>query len=164
MGTRIVLIAALGRRGELGRNNELLWRLPADLAHFKARTLGRPIVMGRKTYASIGRPLPGRRNIVISRNPTFTAPGCELAESPEAALRLAADTEELMVIGGAAIYTAFLPLADTLELTEVDGEFEADAFFPDIDRNAWQEIASDAHPADARNPYAYRYVTLVRKP
>lgn len=163
MSARIVLIAATGKRRELGLDNQLLWHLPADLAHFKARTLGRPIVMGRKTHESIGRALPGRRNIVISRNPDYRADGCDVATTPEQAVTLAGDVDELMIIGGAAIYELFLPHADLIELTEVDGEFEADAFFPQLPADDWRETASEAHPADERNAHAFRFVTLTRQ-
>lgn len=161
---RITLIAAIGRHRELGLDNQLLWRLPADLAHFKARTLGRPIVMGRKTHESIGRPLPGRLNIVISRDPDYRADGCAVANSVDQALELASGAEEVMIIGGAAIYALFLPNADSIELTEVDGEFKADAFFPAWNADDWHETANEAHAADERNPLAYRFVTLQRQP
>lgn len=162
MNPRITLIAAIGRGRELGRDNQLLWHLPADLAHFKARTLGRPIVMGRKTHESIGRPLPGRRNIVLSRDPDYHTPGCDVVQSPQAAQALVDDADELMIIGGAAIYTLFLPLATQIELTEVDAECEADAYFPQLPAGAWREIASEVHAADERNAHAYRFVTLER--
>lgn len=162
MSSHLTLIAAIGRNRELGRDNRLLWHLPADLAHFKARTLGRPIVMGRKTHESIGRPLPGRLNIVISRDPDYRSEGCEVANTVDQAIDLAGDAEEIMVIGGAAIYALFLPSADTMEITEVDGQFEADAFFPEWDADAWRETASEAHAADERNALAYRFVTLER--
>lgn len=124
------LIASVARDGGLGLAGELLVRLPGDLPRFKQLTLGSPIVMGRKTWDSIGRPLPGRRNIVVSRSPAWRADGAEAANSLDTALAMAADAPRVFVIGGAEIYALALPLADTLELTEIDATFPADAFFP----------------------------------
>ncbi|MDQ3032921.1 MAG: type 3 dihydrofolate reductase [Myxococcota bacterium] len=159
----VVLIAAVAKNGVIGREGTLPWRLPDDLAHFKQLTLGKPIVMGRKTYESIGRPLPKRTNIVLSRS---AAPidGAIVVRSIEDAITAARETEvsELCVIGGEAVYAAFLPRADRLELTEVDAEVEGDARFPDFDRAAWRVVCEAFHEADARHEHAFRFVTYVR--
>jgi len=126
----VSLIAACDRHGLIGRAGDLPWRLPADLAHFKRLTLGKPVIMGRRTWASLGRPLPGRRNIVVTRQPGYAAPGAEVAASPAAALALAADAAEVMVIGGAQLYAACASRADRLYLTRVEGEFTGDTWFP----------------------------------
>ncbi len=159
----ISIIAALAQNQTIGINNRLPWHLPADLQHFKKLTLGKPIIMGRKTYESIGKPLPGRRNIVISRNPQFTAPGCEVVPSLEAALTLTDSVEEVMIIGGAQLIAETLPLADRLYLTLIHQDFEGDCFFPDWNPQQWQQINREDHPADAANPYAYSFITFVRQ-
>lgn len=160
----ISLIVAMDRNRLIGRGNALPWHLPADLAHFKAVTMGKPIVMGRKTYESIGRPLPGRHNIVISRNPEFSAPGCTVVASVDAALAAAGDVDEAMVIGGAQLYVELLPRARRIYLTRIDAAFDGDAWFPELDTTAWQEIEHSAQAADARNAYAYSFLTLERQP
>jgi dihydrofolate reductase len=140
----VSLIAALAKNRVIGAGNALPWRLPEDLKHFKALTMGHPVIMGRKTFESIGKPLPGRRNIVVTRSQSFRAEGCEVVDSPDAALRAAADqAEEVFVIGGAELYRAFLDRADCLYLTEIDRDVEGDAWFPDIDRNEWQESSRE---------------------
>jgi dihydrofolate reductase len=159
---RLVLVAAVARDGGLGRDGELLFRIPADLKRFKALTLGHPVVMGRKTWESIGRPLPGRRNVVVSRNPAFAAEGAEVVPSFEAALDATRDAAQVAVIGGASVYAAALPLADVLELTEIDAVAPADVRFPDWDRRAW--VRSDAEPAATPDGVAYRFVTWRRRP
>jgi dihydrofolate reductase len=159
----ISLIYASDEQGLIGRDNDLPWRLPADLRHFKRTTMGKPLIMGRKTHESIGRPLPGRLNIVVTRQVDYTAPGCTVVHSIDAAREAAADAEEVMVIGGADIYRLFLPVADRLYHTEVHETFDGDVFFPDVDRSAWVEVSRDAHPADDRNPYAYTFVVLDRR-
>jgi dihydrofolate reductase len=164
----IALIAAVAENGVIGRDNRLPWHLPADLAYFKRVTLGKPIIMGRKTFLSIGRPLPGRSNIVISRNAQFAAPGCTLVNSLEAALALADDiarndkVAEAIVIGGAEIYAAALPLAERLYLTEVHASVEGDARFPRFERSQWRESSRDRQSACAANPYDYSFVVYER--
>ena len=136
------LIAAVARNHAIGKDNQLLWHLPEDMKHFRETTRGKPVIMGRKTWESLPeafRPLPGRHNIVVSRDPAYTAPGADLAGSLEAALTLAGDAQEVFVIGGEQLYRAALPLADRLYLTEVEVAPEADAFFPEVDRALWQE-------------------------
>jgi dihydrofolate reductase len=157
------LVVAAARNGVIGRDNGLPWRLPADLAHFKRVTLGHPILMGRRTWESIGRPLPGRENIVLTRDPSFRAAGAVVVHSLEEARRAAARAERLMVIGGAELYRACLDEADVLHLTEVDADLEGDARFPPWRRSDWQEVAREAHPADERHAYAYSFVTLTRR-
>ncbi|ROR34659.1 dihydrofolate reductase [Inmirania thermothiophila] len=157
------LIAAIDEGGLIGRGNALPWRLPADLRHFRAVTWGKPVVMGRRTFESIGRPLPGRRNIVVTRDPDWRAAGCERAASPEAALALAAGAREVMVIGGAALYRHFLPRADRLYLTRIHHRFEGDAWFPPIDPAQWVEVAREDHAPDADNPWPYSFLVLERR-
>jgi dihydrofolate reductase len=161
MSTPLVsLVVAVARNGVIGRDNDLPWRLPDDLKHFKAITLGKPVVMGRRTFESIGRPLPGRENRVVSRRPGFEAPGCRVFASLEEAL--AGPEPEVMVIGGGQIYAAALPLAQRLYLTEVDAEVDGDARFPEIDPDTWREVSSEAHVADERHAHAFRVRLLER--
>lgn len=160
----ISLIVAMDRNRLIGRGNALPWHLPADLAHFKAITMGKPIVMGRKTYESIGRPLPGRHNIVVSRNPAFDAPGCTVVASVDAALSAAGDVPEIMVIGGAQLYADVLPRAQRIYLTRIEAGFDGDAWFPPLDDTVWQEVACSAQAADERNPHAYSFLILERRP
>ncbi len=163
---KITLVAAIGQQRQLGLNNELLWKLPGDLPRFKAMTMGSPIVMGRKTYDSIGKPLPGRMNIVISRNEDLTIDGVTVVASTEAAVTAAekTDAENIFVIGGGEIYTLFLTEADVLELTLVDDSPEADAFFPEYvipksHENAFVEVSRETNQAgDLR----YHYVRYER--
>ena len=158
----LALIAALDRNGLIGRDNALPWHLPADLQHFKRTTLGKPIVMGRKTWESLGRPLPGRHNIVLTRDPGYTAEGATVVTSVDAALAAAGDVDEVMVIGGAALYATLLPRADRLYLTRIDAAFEGDAWFPEVDPGDWREVAREAHAPDERNAHAYSFITLER--
>ena len=157
----ITLIAAVARNGAIGRDNALLVHLPGDLPRFKQLTLGRPVVMGRKTWDSIGRPLPGRRNIVITRNPEWAAAGAERADSFDAAMALAGDAERVCVIGGAEIYALALHHAHELQLTEIDADFEGDAFFPDWPREAYDGESSQAQTTP--QGLVYRYVNYRRR-
>ena len=160
--TKISLIAAMGHDRVIGANNKMLWHLPADFKHFKAITMAKPIVMGRKTFESIAKALPGRLNIIITRNPDYQAADCVVVDSLASALRHVANVPEVMIIGGAEIYTQALVLADTLYLTFVDAKFEGDTFFPAWDPQQWQEIDRVAHQLDEKNPYAYTFVTMQR--
>ncbi len=162
MAQHLVLIAARADNGVIGRDNALPWRIPADLRRFKALTMGKPMIMGRKTFASLPGLLPGRRHIVLTRDNGWTAPGAERAGSIGEALRLASEASEIAVIGGAEIYALFLPLADRIELTEVHGEFAGDAFMPPLDAE-WRESLREDHPALGDVP-AHSFVTLERKP
>lgn len=161
--TRVSLVVAADARGGIGLQGGLPWHLPDDLKRFKALTMGKPIIMGRRTHQSIGRPLPGRRNIVISRSEELEPAGCEVAGSLDAALELAGDAPEVCVIGGAEIYRLALPLADVLHLTRVEAVVDADTFFPQIDPGEWQERAREPHAADERHAYPYTFITLVRR-
>jgi dihydrofolate reductase len=145
--TRVYLVAAVAKNGVIGARGKLPWHLPEDLKHFKQLTLGHPVIMGRLTWASLGKPLPGRENIVVSRQPAFEAPGASVASSVEAAVALCAGEPVAFVIGGAEIYAAALPLADGLVLTEIDKDYEGDTRFPDWDRKAWRETQKEAHTA-----------------
>lgn len=153
----------MDRNRLIGNNNQLPWHLPADFAHFKATTMGKPVIMGRKTYESIGKPLPGRTNIVLSRDSGTQFEGIECVSSFEEALVLVPDAEEVMVIGGSTIYEMLMPQADRLYLTYVDAEFEGDAWFPKFDENQWLEKESVTRKADEKNRYDCRFVTLEKK-
>lgn len=160
---QIAMIAAMAANRVIGRDNQMPWHLPADLKHFKAVTLGKPVVMGRKTYESIGRPLPGRRNIVISRQQAPANSPVEWVTSIEQALALVADVPEVMIIGGAEIYRQCLPLAKRLYLTEIELDTMGDACFPDYRAAAeWQALSNDYFPVSADNPLAYRFLVLER--
>ena len=159
----ISLIVAMANHRVIGRSNAMPWHMPADLRHFKAVTLGKPVVMGRRTFESIGRPLPGRRNLVISRNPEWQAVDVEVAPSLDAALAMLADHDEVMILGGGQLYAEALPRADRLYLTHIELAVEGDTFFPDYSGYEWQQIEHSTHPADEKNPYPYRFETLQRQ-
>ena len=158
----ISLIAAMDKNRLIGNKNQLPWHLPADFAHFKSVTMGKPIIMGRKTYESIGKPLPGRSNIVLSRNTDLQFKGVTCVNSFDAAVEAVPDVEEVMIIGGSAIYEMLLPQIDRMYLTYVDAEFEGDAWFPDYDVSQWAETDSVTHQADEKNRFACRFVTLEK--
>lgn len=162
---RISLVVAMAANRAIGRGGTLPWRLPNDLRHFKTLTTGKPVVMGRKTFASIGRPLPDRTSIVVSRDPAFRPEGALVVNSFEAALNAAAAAAagEIMVIGGAEIYAAALPLADRIYVTEVHADVEGDRFFPPVDPGEWVETFRERHEADDRHAYGYSFVTLERR-
>lgn len=153
-------VVAMDRQGAIGRNGALPWHLPDDLRQFKALTYGKPVLMGRKTYASIGKPLPGRRNLVLSRDPSFAAPGIEVFHGLQAALAAAANqATELMVIGGGELYALTLPLARRLLVTTVDTVVDrADAWFPPVDYSQWSLIARTPHAADERHAFGFELV------
>ena len=159
---KISLIAAMADNGVIGRNNRLPWRLSADLQRFKALTMGKPVVMGRKTWESIGRPLPGRTNIVVTRDVGYRAEGCVVVHSVEQALEVAAGSDEVMVIGGANLYQQLLDRADRLYLTQVRADVEGDAWFPEFDSAQWREVERESHSRDDKNEYDYAFVTLDR--
>lgn len=160
----ITLICALGENNEIGKDNQLLWHLPDDLKRFKNLTTGHCIVMGRKTFESFPKPLPNRRHIVISAQPDYVPQGCQVVHSVEDALALALSYDDHpYVIGGAQIYVQTLPFAQRLELTRVQGAFDADAFFPSVDYSQWEKISSQAHPADPKHPYAFTFETYLKK-
>jgi len=158
---KISLIVAVSRNGAIGLNNQLPWYLPEDLKYFKSVTMGKPLIMGRKTFDSIGRPLPGRANIVLTRDPQWTSDGVEVVQSVEQALVAgeisceAADVDEIMVIGGEQIYRMTLDLADRIYLTQVDADVEGDAFFPDIDLNNWFQTSVKLPEIIDKHPYQF---------
>ncbi|WP_176359696.1 type 3 dihydrofolate reductase [Pseudoalteromonas sp. JB197] len=160
----ISMIAAMANNRVIGLNNTMPWHLPGDLQHFKKVTTGKPVIMGRKTFESIGRPLPGRRNIIITRNSQYQATGIEVVTTPEAALNLVADVEEVMIIGGGNIYQQFLESAQRLYLTFIDLDVEGDTQFPDYEKAAnWQVKDEVQMAADEKNQYSHKFVTLYKK-
>jgi dihydrofolate reductase len=158
----ISIIVALAENGIIGSNNRLPWHLPDDLKRFKALSLGKPIVMGRRTFESIGRPLPGRTNIVVSRRPGLAIEGTVVAPSLDAALAAAGSAPEVVIIGGAEIFRQALPRTDVIHLTRVHARVAGDVVFPDLDPGKWREIAVEHHTADERHQYAFTFVTLQR--
>jgi dihydrofolate reductase len=157
------IVVATGKNGEIGKDNRLLWHLPADMKYFKNLTTGHPIIMGRHTYESIGRPLPNRRNIVITRQKDLQIIGVEVVNSLEEAMALVKDAPEIMVIGGADVYKQALPLAQRIYITRVDTTLEADRFFPDLDIHDWNIQVNIDHPADEKNIHAMTFQLLERK-
>lgn len=150
----ISLIVAMAKNNVIGKDNDMPWQLPADLAYFKKTTLGKPIIMGRKTFESIGRALPGRRNIVISRDRNYEAQGIESVTSVDAALALLTDVDEVMIIGGGAIYAHCLASATKLYITHIDADIDGDTRFPELDlQNEWHEVDSHVYRADEKNAY-----------
>ncbi len=176
----ISIIVAMGRNRVIGKDNDLIWHLPADLNHFKKITMGKPVIMGRKTFESMGRPLPGRINVVVTRNRQFNAPACLPANSLEKALELVSEgkspvrapgdnsatgtsgEKEIFIAGGAEIYRQAIPLADRMYITIVDHEFEGDTFFPEFTAGNWKMVEEKKHPADKRNKYPMLFRTYVR--
>ena len=161
---RVNLIAAVAENGVIGQGNAMPWHLPADFAWFKRHTLGHPVLMGRKTFESIGKPLPGRRNVVVSRNRECNAAGCECATSLDEALSLCQTAPEVFVIGGGELYRAALPMAHRLFLTTVACEPEGDTRFPSWNENEWIETHRETHDPDARNAYTMTFRILERAP
>ena len=160
MGLSIVV--AMDNNGLIGKDNQLPWHLPADLAYFKKITTGKSILMGRKTYDSIGRPLPNRRNIVITRNPKIIIPECEVVSSIDEALLLTENEKEVMVIGGASLCEQLLPRVNRLYITRIDSEFEGDIYFPTYDASSWHQVSAESHPKDIANNYSYHFIVLER--
>jgi dihydrofolate reductase len=159
----ITIIVAASANNAIGVQGRLPWRISDDLKRFKALTMGKPIVMGRLTWESIGRPLAGRQNIVITRQSGFTAEGCDVVNSPAAALAVAGAVEEVMVIGGGQIYDLFLPKVGRLHVTRVDTKIEGDAFFPAIDDNEWELISSESYKVSDKNQFAFDFQTFERR-
>jgi len=159
---KISIIAAMADNRVIGIDNQLPWNLPADMKWFRQNTMGKPILMGRKTYDSIGRPLPKRRNIVISRDESLKIEGCEVVSSAEDAFQLCSTEAEVMIIGGASFYEQTLPQADRLYLTLVHSEIDGDACFPEIDFNQWQKLERIDHQADEVNAFDYSFLILER--
>ena len=162
--TILSMIVAHANNRIIGKNNTMPWHLPADLAYFKKTTLGKPVVMGRKTYESIGRPLPGRQNIVISRDKNYQAVGIEVVSSVEQALLKAGDVDEIMVIGGGAIYAHCLPAAQRLYITHIEADVDGDTQFPDYDtKTDWQKVSSEQYTADEKNAYHLDFCVYQRQ-
>jgi dihydrofolate reductase len=156
------LCVAMDKRNLIGCNNALPWHLPADLKHFRAITMGKPIIMGRKTYESIGHPLSGRLNIVLSKDPKLSLVGCQVLHNLDELLTFTQDYKESVVIGGRSIYKLLLPMVQRLYVTWVDGEFEGDCYFPNYQPHKWQEIEKQDFPANTLNPYPYSFTVLTR--
>ena len=159
----ISLVVAAADNDVIGRDGGLPWRLPADLRHFRELTMGKPIVMGRLTWESIGRPLPGRQNIVMTRQIAYTAEGADVVATAEEAVAAAGDADEIMVIGGAQVYAEFLPGAGRIYLTRVHAEPAGDVRFPPVDKAEWRETSREAHGADAKHEYAFSFLVLERR-
>ncbi|HVK55350.1 MAG TPA: dihydrofolate reductase [Burkholderiales bacterium] len=159
---KLSIVVAMAENGVIGVDNKLPWRLPADLKHFRAITMGHPVIMGRKTFESIGRALPGRRNIVVTRNSDYAAEGAEVVHSVDEALERCSGTNEAFLIGGAILYKEAISHCDRIYLTLVHVKVEGDAFFPLLDVNHWQEIERSPHLSDELNPHAYDFVIYER--
>ncbi len=160
--TKINIIVAMANNRTIGLDNKMPWHLPADLKHFKSITMDHPIIMGRKTYQSIGKALPGRRNIVVSRDPDYKLEDAEVVSDLKQAVACCGDVSDVMIIGGATLYEQMLAMADRLYLTFIDLDVEGDTYFPDWREHGFKEIASESHQSDEKNPYNYRFVTLEK--
>jgi dihydrofolate reductase len=158
----ISFVVAYDRNRAIGKDNRLPWRLPDDMRHVRKVTMGKPLIMGRRTWDSIGRPLPGRTSIVLTRDQEFRCDGCLVARTPDEALKLAGAAPEIIVFGGARVFEEFLPLADRIYLTEVETEVDGDTHFPMLDPTEWREVHRKRHPADERHAHAFSLVTLER--
>jgi len=159
----VSIVVAISENNAIGKDNQLLWHLPADLKHFKEITSGHTIIMGRKTYDSIGKALPKRRNVVITRNTALEIPGVEVMHSLAEAIDSSKEEREVFIIGGAEIFKQALGQTDKIYLTKVHQNFEADTFFPEIDTALWRESNQEQHPTDEKNAIAYTFSTLDRK-
>ena len=160
----ISLVVAAARNNVIGSEGELPWHLPDDLRHFKRLTTGKPVIMGRRTFESIGRPLPNRRNIVMTRQAGYAAQGCEVVSSVNEALDLVRGADEVMIIGGGQVYRDFLPHADRIYLTRVLADVEGDTYFPEIDETGWQLVTTEHHAADEKHAYAFDLAAFERRP
>lgn len=159
---KLSLIVAMATNRTIGLNNKMPWHLSADLKKFKKITMGHPIIMGRKTFESIGRPLPGRDNIIISRNPDYLQPGCSVFNDLDSALQSCAEQDEVFVIGGATLYEVTLARADRLYITEILQDFSGDTWFPEINKTQWQEVACEDITDDNSVDFNYRFITYDR--
>jgi len=160
---RLSIIVAMDDNQLIGKDNTLPWNLPADLDYFKRTTTGKTVLMGRKTYESIGRPLPNRRNVIISRNANFKAPGCEVIGAIESALELAKEDDEIMIMGGASFYEQMLPSVNRLYITQIEGVYAGDAYFPSFNRDDFVETFRESHQPDEKNKHTYHFTILDRK-
>lgn len=162
--SHLSMIVAMAHNRIIGADNDMPWHLPADLQHFRRTTMGKPVVMGRKTYESIGKALPGRHNIVITTNTDYTLADASVVYSVDEALSLCAQEDEVMIIGGGSIYALLIEHTDTLHLTFIDKDVAGDTQFPDWTAyGEWQEISREAHQSDDKNPHDYEFVTLIRR-
>jgi dihydrofolate reductase len=159
----ISFVVAYDRNRAIGRDNKIPWRLPDDMKHVRELTIGKPLIMGRRTWESIGRPLPQRTSIVLTRDPGFKCDGCLIARTPDEAMALAGAAPEIIIFGGARVFEDFLPRADRIYLTEVDADVGGDTFFPSLDPGDWEVVEAVEHPADERHPYDFSFLTLDRK-
>jgi len=159
----ITIIAAIAENNALGKNNDLIWHLPADLKRFKKTTTGHHIIMGRNTFESIGKPLPNRTTVIITRNPYFKAEGCIVVNSLKEAIEVAKNDESPFIIGGAQIYDQAIDIVDQLDITEVHHKFDADVYFPKIDLTIWKESKREFFKADEKNKFNYSFVSYIRK-
>lgn len=157
----VSIVVAIAENNAIGKDNKLLWHLPKDLKHFKEITTGGTVIMGRKTYDSVGRPLPNRRNIIITRQ-QIEIPGCEVVNSVDAALDLCRNEAEVFIVGGAEIYKLSMPLTDKIFLTIVHENFDADTYFPEIKPTTWKETYREDHEPDEKNPLPFSFITLER--
>lgn len=157
------IIAAIANNNALGKDNDLIWHLPADLIRFRKTTTGHHIIMGRNTYESIGKPLPNRTTVIITRNKNYKAEGCIIVNSINTALEVAQSDESPFIIGGAQIYKEAINLVDQLDITEVHHQFEADVYFPEIDLSIWKEIKRETFEPDEKNIYSYSFVSYIKK-
>lgn len=160
----IALIVAMDEARVIGKNNALPWHLPADLKHFKQLTMGKPIIMGRKTFESIGKPLPGRTNIIITRDTQYQVDNCRVVHSLKEAFSAAEGADEVMIIGGSQLFEQALPVAERIYLTEIHARFEGDTCFPELMQGEWREISRHTHAPDDRNHYPYSFIVLERQP
>jgi dihydrofolate reductase len=158
---KISIIVAMAKNRVIGKDNDMPWHLPADLQHFRQKTLDRPIIMGRKTYESIGRPLPKRHNIIVSRNPDYKVEGCDVVSSLESAVEAAGDVDELFIIGGGFLYDQTIKQADKLYLTFIDLDVDGDTLFPEYEQLPLRQTASEHHQKDEKNPYDYEYAEFT---
>jgi dihydrofolate reductase len=165
LSSMISIIAAIGNNNVIGCKNSLPWHLPADLNYFKEKTLGKTIVMGQKTFESVGsKPLPGRKTIILNNNENYKAPeGCKIARSIDELVEMTKEEGEIMICGGASVYRQFMPLAHRLYITFIHGDFEGDTFFPEIDKEQWKEVKRTDNKADDKNAYDYSFVIFERK-
>ena len=160
---RLSIIVAMDDNQLIGKDNTLPWNLPADLGYFKRTTTGKTVLMGRKTYESIGRPLPNRRNVIISRNANFKAPGCEVVGAIKSALELVKEDDEIMIMGGASFYEQMLPSVNRLYITQIEGAYVGDAYFPSFNRDDFVETFRESHQPDEKNKHTYHFTILDRK-
>ena len=161
----LAIVVAAAENNVIGKDNDLIWHLPADLKHFKSLTMGHPMIMGRKTFEAIGKPLPGRTSIIITSQKDYQAEGCVVVHSLEEAIAKGRelDAEQVSIIGGANVYQQALPLADKVYLTRVHASFEGDAFFPELPEDMWQVVEQEHHELDEKNKYSYTFLTMKRK-